>query len=79
MEERKELGTQCGQCPAWYSQRGPRTLNWLVHTLALSANYMPGPISGAGEIVIKTGLPCPEEVAQERGDNEKNDHDLERN
>lgn len=54
-------------------------LNWLIHTLSLRAKYLPGPMPGGGDMVIKTGLPCPEKVAQERGDNEKNDNDLEHN
>ena len=36
-------------------------------------------MAGAGEIVMKTGLPCPEEVAQEKDDNENNHNDLEHN
>ena len=34
-------------------------------------------MAGAGEIVMRTGLPCPEEVAQEKDDNENNHNDLE--
>lgn len=45
-------------------------LNWLIHTLSLRAKYLPGPMPGGGDMVIKTGLPCPEKVAQERGDND---------
>lgn len=37
------------------------------------------PMAGAGETVMKTGLPCPEEVAQEEDDNENNHDDLEHN
>ena len=47
--------------------------------LSLSTNSVPGPMAGAGEIVMKTGLPCPEEVAQEKDDNENNHNDLEHN
>ena len=36
-----------------------RSLDWLVHTLALGASCVPGPRSGVVEIVNKTGLSYP--------------------
>lgn len=61
----------------WCSQRVTGALYWPLHTLALSANCMPGSGSGAGEIVNKTGVPRPGLEAEERKGNEKNDDDLE--
>lgn len=68
-------GEVAGSAQHGAARTGPG--HYTADPLSLSTSYMPGPVSGAGETVSKTGLPCLGEVAQERGDDEKNDDDFE--